>query len=114
MELGFRMQGTVPEVMDIAKESPATLEMYGVNKDPMKQYGTNCLLARRLVERGVRFVMMMHASWDDHTELNRKLLPEPQRASGHLPLPHTVKRNESQRVTVMSRTAPVPLNGSVA
>ena len=44
----------------------------------------------------------------------RRLLPEPQRASGHLPRPHTVKRDESQRVTVTSRTAPVPLNGSVA
>jgi uncharacterized protein (DUF1501 family) len=47
--------------------------MYGVNKEPTKAFATNCLLARRLVERGVRFVMMMHASWDDHSELNKKL-----------------------------------------
>ncbi|HWD98919.1 MAG TPA: DUF1501 domain-containing protein, partial [Bryobacteraceae bacterium] len=52
---------------------PETLEMYGVNKDPTKPYATNCLLARRLVERGVRFVMLMHASWDDHTNINKKL-----------------------------------------
>ncbi len=69
----FRMQMAGPELTDFSKESPATLEMYGVNKDPTKQFGTNCLLARRLVERGVRFVMMMHASWDDHSELNKKL-----------------------------------------
>ena len=47
--------------------------MYGVNEEPTKQFATNCLLARRMVERGVRFVMLNHASWDDHTDLNRKL-----------------------------------------
>src|SRR5436853_594962 len=72
-ELAFRMQMAAPELLDFSKESPETLEMYGVNSDPTKQFGTNCLLARRMVERGVRFVMLTHASWDDHTELNRKL-----------------------------------------
>jgi Protein of unknown function (DUF1501) len=72
-ELAFRMQMAAPELLDFSKESPATLEMYGVNKDPMKPFATNCLLARRLVERGTRFVMLMHASWDDHTDLNTKL-----------------------------------------
>src|SRR5438270_7692403 len=72
-ELAFRMQMAAPELLDFSKESPATLEMYGVNKEPTKPFATNCLLARRLVERGTRFVMLMHASWDDHTELNKKL-----------------------------------------
>src|SRR5215471_13903559 len=72
-ELAFRMQMAAPELLDFSKESPATLEMYGVNGDATKQFGTNCLLARRMVERGVRFVMLTHASWDDHTDLNRKL-----------------------------------------
>src|SRR5438477_11082888 len=72
-ELGFRMQAAAPELPDFSKESPETLEMYGINQDPTKQFGTNCLLARRMVERGVRFVMMNHASWDDHTDLTRKL-----------------------------------------
>ena len=72
-ELAFRMQMAGPELLDFSKESPATLEMYGVNQEPTKPFATNCLLARRLVERGTRFVMMMHASWDDHTELNKKL-----------------------------------------
>jgi hypothetical protein len=72
-ELAFRMQMAGPELLDFSKESPETLEMYGVNDGPTKQFGTNCLLARRMVERGVRFVMLTHASWDDHVELNRKL-----------------------------------------
>jgi len=72
-ELAFRMQTAGPELMDFSKESAATLEMYGVNNDTTKQYGTNCLLARRMVERGVRYVMLMHASWDQHTNLNKAL-----------------------------------------
>jgi hypothetical protein len=72
-ELGFRMQMAAPELLDFSKESPETLAMYGVNEDPTRQFATNCLLARRMVERGVRFVMLNHASWDDHTDLNRKL-----------------------------------------
>src|SRR6266851_5509206 len=72
-ELGFRMQMAAPELLDFSKESPETLAMYGVNEDPTRQFATNCLLARRMVERGVRFVMLTHASWDDHTELNKKL-----------------------------------------
>src|SRR5438046_2591634 len=72
-ELAFRMQMNAPELLDFSKESPETLAMYGVNEDSAKQFGTNCLLARRMVERGVRFVMLTHASWDDHTDLNRKL-----------------------------------------
>src|SRR4051812_47732254 len=72
-ELAFRMQAAAPELLDFSKESPETLEMYGVDKEPTRQFATNCLLARRMVERGVRFVMLTHASWDDHTDLNRKL-----------------------------------------
>src|SRR5260221_5332033 len=72
-ELAFRMQMAAPELLDFSKESPATLEMYGVNKEPTRPFATNCLLARRMVERGVRFVMLMHASWDQHTYLNREL-----------------------------------------
>ena len=55
-ELAFRMQTAGPELLDFSKESAATLEMYGVNKEPTRPYATNCLLARRMVERGVRFV----------------------------------------------------------
>jgi len=67
-EMAFRMQDSAPEVMDIAKESPATLEMYGA--EPGKSSFANaCLLSRRLVERGVRFVQIFHESWDQHGNL---------------------------------------------
>lgn len=73
-ELAFRMQMAAPELLDFSKESPETLEQYGVKKDQTRAYGTNCLLARRMVERGVRFVMLMHASWDHHSEINKGLV----------------------------------------
>jgi len=72
-ELAFRMQTSGPELLDFSNESPATLEMYGVDKPLTKPYATNCLLARRMVERGVRYVMLMHASWDHHSEINKGL-----------------------------------------
>ena len=73
-ELAFRMQAAAPELADFSKESPETLEAYGVQAGAAtQQFGSNCLLARRMVERGVRFVMLTHASWDDHTDLERKL-----------------------------------------
>ena len=76
-ELAFRMQAAAPELLDFSKESAETLEMYGIKNQPgpagPSQFAINCLLARRMVERGVRFVMLTHASWDDHTNLNQKL-----------------------------------------
>ena len=72
-ELAFRMQSAAPELLDFTEESQATLDMYGVGKEPTHPYATNCLLARRMVEKGVRFVMLAHASWDDHQEIDRKL-----------------------------------------
>ena len=72
-ELAFRMQSAGPKLLDFSGESQATLDMYGVGKEPTRPYATNCLLARRMVESGVRFVMLAHASWDDHQEINKKL-----------------------------------------
>jgi hypothetical protein len=64
-EVAFRMQTSAPELIDLASESPATLRLYGV--EPGKPgFATNCLLARRLVERGVRFVQLYHTEWDHH------------------------------------------------
>jgi len=76
-ELAFRMQMEAPDLLDFSNEPASILEMYGVNREDEeeRQFATNCLLARRLVERGVRFVMMMDASWDDHTELKKKIPP---------------------------------------
>lgn len=72
-ELAFRMQMAAPGLLDFSSEPSSILEMYGVNQELTHPYAVNCLLARRMVERGVRFVMLAHASWDDHQELDRKL-----------------------------------------
>ena len=72
-ELAFRMQSAAPELMDFSQESSRTLEAYGVNKEPTRPFATNCLLARRMVERGVRFVVLLHGSWDDHADLSKNL-----------------------------------------
>jgi hypothetical protein len=72
-ELAFRMQMAAPGLLDFSTEPATVLEMYGVNQELTRPYAVNCLLARRMVERGVRFVMLAHASWDDHQELDRKL-----------------------------------------
>lgn len=72
-ELAFRMQSAAPELLDFSKESPGTLEMYGANKEPTKPFAANCLLARRMVERGVRFVQLIHKGWDHHSNLNKSL-----------------------------------------
>jgi len=74
-ELAFRMQADGPDLLSFKDEPQSILDMYGINSDEedLKQYATNCLLARRMIERGVRFILMMDASWDDHVELNKKL-----------------------------------------
>ena len=75
-ELAFRMQMAAPELLDFSRESPAILDAYGVNEPETAQFGRNCLLARRLVERGVRFVQLVHASWDHHAELKKGIEKE--------------------------------------
>lgn len=72
-ELAFRMQSAAPELLDFSKETPEILAMYGVNQEPTHPYAVNCLLARRMVERGVRFVLVSHGTWDDHNDLDKNL-----------------------------------------
>lgn len=72
-ELAFRMQSAAPELLDLSKESKATLDLYGVNEEPTRPYATNCLLARRMIERGVRFVLVSHGTWDDHNDIDKGL-----------------------------------------
>src|SRR5438067_475100 len=68
-EMAYRMQSSAPELMDVSKESPETLKMYGA--EPGKpSFAMNCLLARRLIERGVRFVQLFHEGWDHHSEVH--------------------------------------------
>jgi hypothetical protein len=64
-EMAYRMQSSAPELIDLSGESPETLKLYGIEKDK-PSFARNCLLARRLVERGVRFVQLYHTNWDSH------------------------------------------------
>ena len=72
-EMAFRMQTSVPELTDISKESPATLDAYGPEVRKPGTYAANCLLARRLLERDVRFVQLFHRGWDQHIAIARQL-----------------------------------------
>lgn len=87
-ELAFRMQSAAPELTDLSGETRQTLDMYGIDRpEPevgdligasatggtYKSFASNCLLARRMVERGVRFVNIVHASWDHHENLDRQI-----------------------------------------
>jgi hypothetical protein len=68
-ELAFKMQGEVPDVTDISKESQATLELYGVGQDETDDFARQCLLARRFAEAGVRFIEVCYDDWDHHGQL---------------------------------------------
>lgn len=70
-ELAFRMQDAMPELMDTSKESRETLAMYGADGGPTANFGKQCLLARRFVEAGVRFVEVTHGNWDQHFNLTQ-------------------------------------------
>jgi hypothetical protein len=72
-EMAFRMQTSVPELMDLSKEPDSTFEMYGPESRKPGTYASNCLLARRLAERNVRFIQLYHRGWDQHNDLPRDL-----------------------------------------
>ncbi|MEM9643624.1 MAG: DUF1501 domain-containing protein [Planctomycetota bacterium] len=72
-EMAFRMQTSVPELTDLSQETGATLESYGPEVGKSGSFARNCLLARRMVERGVRFVQLFHRGWDHHSTLPTKL-----------------------------------------
>ncbi|MFI5386762.1 MAG: DUF1501 domain-containing protein [Fimbriimonadales bacterium] len=72
-ELAFRMQASVPELLDISKEPASILDMYGPEVKKPGTYAFNCLLARRLAERGVRFVQLFHMGWDQHFNLPKAI-----------------------------------------
>ena len=76
-ELAFRMQTEAPEAVDLSQETAETLNMYGVGQQPTDEYGRNCLVARRLIERGVRFVQLysggghLEETWDAHESIEK-------------------------------------------
>lgn len=68
-ELAFRMQTEAPELFDLSKETDDTRKLYGIGEEPTNHFGTQCLLARRFSEAGVRFVQVSHGYWDQHEKL---------------------------------------------
>ena len=72
-EMAYKMQTSVPDLMDLSKEPASTFEMYGEDSHKPGTYAANCLLARRLAERNVRFVQLYHRGWDQHNDLPRDI-----------------------------------------
>ncbi len=68
-EMAYRMQTRAPELMDFSDEDAATLQLYGIQENDKGSYAKNCLLARRLAERGVRFIQLYHSGWDHHSNV---------------------------------------------
>jgi len=73
-EMAYRMQARAPELMDFSGESDDTLALYGIGRDDPGSFAKNCLLARRMAERGVRFIQLYHAGWDHHSNVERGLI----------------------------------------
>jgi uncharacterized protein (DUF1501 family) len=72
-EMAFRMQTSVPEITDLSDESETTFDLYGPQSRSPGSYAANCILARRLVERGVRCVQLFHRGWDQHSDLPKNI-----------------------------------------
>ena len=72
-EMAFRMQTSVPELADLSKEPESTFEFYGPDSRKPGTYAANCILARRLAERGVRFIQLFHRGWDQHNNLPKEI-----------------------------------------
>jgi hypothetical protein len=72
-EMAFRMQASVPELTDLSGEPESVFEMYGPDSRTPGTYAANCLMARRLAERGVRFIQLFHRGWDQHTHLPKQI-----------------------------------------
>ena len=72
-EMAYRMQSSVPDLTDLSKEPESTFELYGPDSRKPGTYAANCLMARRLAERGVRFIQLYHRGWDQHNDLPRDI-----------------------------------------
>lgn len=68
-ELAFRMQQTMPELVDLSRETEQTRRLYGIGQGPSSAFGTQCLMARRMIEAGVRFVELSNSNWDHHNNI---------------------------------------------
>src|SRR5262249_3162896 len=72
-EMAYRMQTSVPKLMDLSDESEDTFQLYGAASRRPGTFAANCLVARRLAERGVRFIQLFHRDWDQHSHLPRDI-----------------------------------------
>ena len=72
-ELAFRMQAAAPRLIDFSDEPKHILDSYGVDDETTRPFAVNCLLARRMVEQGVRCILLAHSSWDDHEQIDKRL-----------------------------------------
>jgi hypothetical protein len=72
-EMAYRLQTSTPELMDLSQEASETLQAYGIKQPTESTFARNCLLARRLIERGVRFVQLFHEAWDQHGNLTKDI-----------------------------------------
>jgi len=72
-EMAFRMQASVPDLMELEQESESTFEMYGPDSKKKGSFASNCILARRMAEKGVRFIQLFHRGWDQHGDLPKEL-----------------------------------------
>ena len=114
-ELAFRMQSTAPEVVDLSQETQATLDLYGIGRQHTNDYGTRCLLARRMIERGVRFVQVYSGDtngWDahndvlkNHSEYSRKT-DQPVAAPPHRPQTARPARRHARHLGASSAACP--------
>jgi uncharacterized protein (DUF1501 family) len=75
-EMAYRMQARAPELMDLSSESAQTLQMYGIKEDDNGSFAKNCLLARRLAERDVRFIQLYHSGWDHHSKVKNGVISQ--------------------------------------
>ena len=75
-EMAFRMQTSVPDLADLSSEPESTFELYGPDSRKPGSFAANCILARRLAERGVRFIQLFHRGWDQHGNLPREIRPQ--------------------------------------
>ena len=82
-EMAFRMQASVPELTDLSKEPARTFELYGPDSKKPGTFAANCLMARRLAERGVRFIQLYHRAWDHHRGCPRASEPRHARRTSH-------------------------------
>jgi hypothetical protein len=105
-ELAFRMQTEAPEVFDLSRETQETIELYGIGREPTHDYGRRCLLARRLVERGVRFICVVsgggpgNMQWDAHDDIEENHL----RKAGETDQPVAALITDLKRRGLLDRT----------